>query len=63
MFGYQTKPNFTVENEQQIQQAPNVDFGAPPAQPATAPARPNTAAPPSAPTQPAPPPQPAPAQG
>src|SRR3954463_5436887 len=26
MFGYQTKPNFTVENEAQIQQAPNVDF-------------------------------------
>ncbi|HET6434838.1 MAG TPA: LemA family protein [Xanthomonadaceae bacterium] len=33
LFGYQTKPNFTVENEQQIQQAPTVDFGAP-AQPA-----------------------------
>jgi LemA protein len=49
MFGYATKPNFTVENEQQIQQAPNVDFGAPPPQ---APARP----------QPAPQPQPAPAQ-
>ena len=32
LFGYQTKPNFTVENEQQIQQAPTVDFGAPPAQ-------------------------------
>jgi LemA protein len=29
MFGYKQKPNFTVENEQQIQQAPNVDFGAP----------------------------------
>jgi LemA protein len=29
MFGYQTKPNFTVENEAQIQQAPTVDFGAP----------------------------------
>ena len=27
MFGYKTKPNFTVENEQQIQQAPTVDFG------------------------------------
>jgi LemA protein len=49
MFGYATKPNFTVENEQQIQQAPNVDFGTPQTQ---APARP----------QPAPQPQPAPAQ-
>jgi LemA protein len=29
MFGYKQKPNFSVENEQQIQQAPNVDFGAP----------------------------------
>jgi LemA protein len=40
MFHYATKPNFTVENEAQIQQAPNVDFNtAPPAAPgATAPA-------------------------
>ena len=37
MFGYKQKPNFTVENEQQIQQAPNVDFGAPAPQPATPP--------------------------
>ena len=29
MFGYATKPNFTVENEQQIQEAPKVDFGQP----------------------------------
>ena len=29
MFGYDTKPNFTVENEREIQQAPRVDFGAP----------------------------------
>ncbi len=29
MFGYQTKPNFTVENEQQIQQPPAVDFSKP----------------------------------
>jgi LemA protein len=29
MFGYQQKPNFTVENEAQIQQAPEVDFNAP----------------------------------
>ncbi len=35
IFGYKTKPNFAVENEAQIQQAPNVDFGAPaPMQPA-----------------------------
>jgi LemA protein len=35
MFHYQPKPNFTVENERQIQQAPNVDFNtAPPAAPA-----------------------------
>ena len=26
VFGYQTKPNFTVDNEAQIQNAPNVDF-------------------------------------
>ena len=51
MFGYQTKPNFTVENEAQVQQAPSVDFNtAPPSAPA--PAQP-------APAQPAPP-QPAP---
>ncbi|MES2857809.1 MAG: LemA family protein [Pseudomonadota bacterium] len=28
IFGYKVKPNFTVENEAQIQQAPSVDFGA-----------------------------------
>jgi LemA protein len=50
MFGYATKPNFTVENEQQIQQVPSVDFGTPQTQ--QAPARP----------QPTPQPQPAPAQ-
>ena len=33
VFGYKPKPNFTVENEAQIQQAPNVDFGAPVAAP------------------------------
>ena len=27
MFGYKAKPNFTVENEAQIQDAPKVDFG------------------------------------
>lgn len=29
IFGYKTKPNFAVENEAQIQQAPSVDFGTP----------------------------------
>ncbi len=35
MFGYKTKPNFAVENERAIQEAPAVDFGQPqqPAQP------------------------------
>lgn len=37
MFGYQPKPNFTVENEAQIQTPPNVDFSAP-APPAVQPA-------------------------
>ncbi len=32
IFGYKPKPNFTVENEAQIQEAPKVDFGTPPAQ-------------------------------
>jgi LemA protein len=31
MFGYATKPNFTVENEQQIAKPPVVDFGTAPA--------------------------------
>jgi len=40
MFHYAPKPNFTVENEQQIQQAPNVDFNtAPPSEPSPAPAQ------------------------
>jgi LemA protein len=38
LFGYQTKPSFTVENEQAISTPPRVDFGAPPQVPA--PARP-----------------------
>jgi LemA protein len=50
MFGYKPKPNFTVENEAQIQQPPTVDFGQPSAQPQPAP--------PQQPTQ-----QPAPAGG
>lgn len=32
LFGYTVKPNFTVDNVEQIQQAPTVDFGT--AQPA-----------------------------
>jgi LemA protein len=47
IFGYKEKPNFTVENEAQIQRAPNVDFGTPP----PAPAAPQPPAP-----QPTPPP-------
>ena len=35
VFGYKTKPNFTVENEQAIKRPPTVDFGKPaPAAPA-----------------------------
>jgi LemA protein len=37
LFGYKTKPSFTVENERAISQPPKVDFGAP--APAGAPAR------------------------
>ena len=29
VFGHKTRPNFTVENEAQIQEAPKVDFGTP----------------------------------
>lgn len=29
MFGYKTKPSFTVENEQAVSEPPKVDFGAP----------------------------------
>jgi LemA protein len=38
VFGYDVKPNFTVENEAAIAQPPTVDFGTTPAQPAPAPA-------------------------
>lgn len=50
LFGYKEKPNFTVENEAQISEAPAVDFGAPtpPAAPTPAPA-PATPPPPPAP--------------
>jgi len=36
MFGYQVKPNFTVENEKAISTAPTVDFGTPAPAPASA---------------------------
>jgi LemA protein len=35
LFGYDTKPNFTVDDVQRIQEAPTVDFGQPQAQPQT----------------------------
>jgi LemA protein len=38
VFGHKTRPNFTVENEAQIQEAPRVDFGTP-AQPQQPPAQ------------------------
>jgi LemA protein len=39
VFGYTPKPNFSVEDEQRIQQPPTVDFGQPAAQPQPAPAQ------------------------
>lgn len=33
LFGYEVKPNFTVENERAISTAPSVNFGSPPATP------------------------------
>lgn len=48
IFGYGEKPNFSVENEAQISNAPAVDFGTP------APAAPSAPAAPPAPQQPAP---------
>ena len=46
VFGYGQKPNFTVENEAQVQRAPNVDFGTtPPAQPPQPPQPPPAPAP------------------
>ena len=38
MFGYDVKPNFTVENEAEISQPPTVDFNTAPAQPVEEPA-------------------------
>ena len=37
VFGYDVKPNFSVENEAEISTPPTVDFGAPATAPATAP--------------------------
>lgn len=37
VFGYETKPNFSVQNEAQISTPPTVDFGAKPAAPVTTP--------------------------
>jgi LemA protein len=66
MFHYAPKPNFTVENEAQVQQAPNVEFNtappAAPAVPAPQPAPSQPAQPQPTPTQPAPT-QPAPSGG
>jgi LemA protein len=45
MFGYKTKPSFTVEDEKAIAEPPKVDFGAPAPQAAPAPTPP--ASPPS----------------
>ena len=51
IFGYKTKPNFTVENEATISKPPTVDFGAPAATPSpTAPTATTTPAP-TSPTQ------------
>ena len=33
VFGYKTKPNFTVENEKEVAKPPKVDFAPPPAKP------------------------------
>jgi LemA protein len=65
LFGYKPKPNFTVDNVQQIQEAPTVDFGRPQTAPQAQPAAPTPAAPPAGTTTPPPAsPQPAPpAQG
>ncbi|WP_119717388.1 LemA family protein [Cognatilysobacter tabacisoli] len=40
MFGYKPKPNFTVDNVEQIQEAPQVDFGTPSQQSQPQPAQP-----------------------
>lgn len=54
VFGYDVKPNFTVDDEKAVSTAPKVDFGKPaPAAPAAAP----SAAPATPPVSPAPEPQ------
>ncbi|MNC96724.1 LemA family protein [compost metagenome] len=50
IFGYDTKPNFTVENEAEIAEPPQVDFSRPdttpaPVIPTPQPAAPDTASP------------------
>ncbi len=40
VFGYEVKPNFTVQNEAEISRPPTVDFNTAPATPAPAPAQP-----------------------
>ncbi|HST44917.1 MAG TPA: LemA family protein, partial [Luteimonas sp.] len=57
MFGHDRKPNFTVENEREIQRAPSIDFGAarptePVPRPVATPATPRPA--PATPEPPAP---------
>ncbi|HVI58169.1 MAG TPA: LemA family protein [Luteimonas sp.] len=54
MFGYAQKPNFTVENERAIQEAPTVDFGQAPAAPQPQPAQPPQDQPPQQDPQPQP---------
>ncbi|WP_372018663.1 LemA family protein [Pseudoxanthomonas sp. 10H] len=50
IFGHREKPNFSVENEAQIQRAPAVDFGTtPPQAPQTPPPAPQQTPPPPAP--------------
>jgi LemA protein len=57
MFGYKTKPNFTVENEAVISKPPAVDFSAPSRPPAAQPAAPSPASAPGSPPAGAAPPQ------
>ena len=49
MFGYKEKPNFSVENEAQISEAPAVDFGTPASTVPASPPAPDAPAPPPAP--------------
>ncbi|MGY0797779.1 LemA family protein [Lysobacter sp. A286] len=54
VFGYDTKPNFSVDNEAQIRQPPTVDFSQPGATPATAPTQSEPVQPEQAQPEPAP---------